>query len=90
MGEADLNKITKICLSDPKDNDFERVGELTERNALAMHDTNTHANPPFNYLTDDSYEAMDFVRNNCVQKVRNVISRWMQDQTSKFFVWKKI
>ena len=30
-----------------KDNDFERVGELTERNALAMHDTNTHANPPF-------------------------------------------
>lgn len=45
-----------------KDNDFERVGELTERNALAMHDTNTHANPPFNYLTDDSYKAMDFVK----------------------------
>lgn len=45
-----------------KNNDFERVGELTERNALAMHDTNTHANPPFNYLTEESYKAMDFVK----------------------------
>ena len=35
---------------------------MTERNALAMHDTNTYANPPFNYLTDDSYKAMDFVK----------------------------
>jgi diphosphomevalonate decarboxylase len=43
-------------------NDFEKVGELTERNALAMHDTNTHANPPFNYLTNETYTAMDFVK----------------------------
>lgn len=52
----------KDMLAYLKANDFERVGELTERNALAMHDTNTHANPPFNYLTDASYEAMDFVK----------------------------
>ena len=45
-----------------KNNYFERVGELTERNALAMHDTNTHANPPFNYLTEESYKAMEFVK----------------------------
>ena len=41
---------------------LKKVGELTERNALAMHDTNTHANPPFNYLTNETYTAMDFVK----------------------------
>ena len=45
-----------------KENDFEKVGELTEKNALAMHATTKTANPPFSYLTDASYEAMDFVR----------------------------
>ncbi|WP_081214643.1 diphosphomevalonate decarboxylase, partial [Streptococcus gallolyticus] len=52
----------KDMLAYLKANDFEKVGELTERNALAMHDTNTHANPPFNYLTDETYAAMDFVK----------------------------
>ena len=45
-----------------KENDFEKVGALTEKNALAMHAMTKTANPPFSYLTDASYEAMDFVR----------------------------
>ena len=45
-----------------KENDFKKVGELTEKNALAMHATTKTANPSFSYLTDASYEAMDFVR----------------------------
>ena len=45
-----------------KENDFKKVGELTEKNALAMHATTKTANPPFSYLTDASYEAMDFIR----------------------------
>ena len=42
--------------------DFAKVGELTEKNALAMHATTKTASPAFSYLTDASYEAMDFVR----------------------------
>ena len=45
-----------------KENDFKKVGELTENNALAMHATTKTATPSFSYLTDASYEAMDFVR----------------------------
>ncbi|WP_455166705.1 diphosphomevalonate decarboxylase [Streptococcus sp.] len=45
-----------------KGNDFEKVGELTERNALLMHSTTKTASPAFSYLTDKSYEAMEFVR----------------------------
>ena len=45
-----------------KENDFQKVGELTEKNALAMHATTKTATPSFSYLTDASYEAMDFVR----------------------------
>ena len=45
-----------------KENDFKKVGELTEKNALAMHATTKTATPSFSYLTDASYEAMDFVR----------------------------
>ena len=44
------------------ENDFKKVGELTEKNALAMHATTKTATPSFSYLTDASYEAMDFVR----------------------------
>ena len=43
-------------------NDFERVGQLTERNALAMHATTRTATPAFSYLTEESHKAMDFVR----------------------------
>ena len=45
-----------------KDNDFEKVGQLTEENALRMHETTETATPPFTYLTEESYAAMDFVR----------------------------
>ena len=44
------------------ENDFEKVGELTERNALFMHETPLKANPPFSYLTEASHEAMARVR----------------------------
>ena len=44
------------------ENNFEKVGELTEKNALAMHETTLYANPPFSYLTDKSREAMEFVK----------------------------
>ena len=41
---------------------FEQVGQLTERNALAMHATTRTATPAFSYLTEESHKAMDFVR----------------------------
>ena len=43
-------------------NDFAKVGRLAEENALRMHSTTRSANPPFSYLTEESYQAMDFVR----------------------------
>lgn len=52
----------KDMLNYLRHNDFEKVGELTERNALLMHSTTRHANPSFSYLTDDSYDAMDYVK----------------------------
>ena len=42
--------------------DFSKVGELTEENALRMHETTKNANPPFTYLTEKSFEAMEYVR----------------------------
>ncbi|HEQ1467451.1 TPA: diphosphomevalonate decarboxylase [Streptococcus pyogenes] len=45
-----------------KTNNFEIVGQLTEANALAMHATTKTANPPFSYLTKESYQAMEAVK----------------------------
>lgn len=45
-----------------KENDFKKVGELTERNALLMHSTTEAASPAFSYLTEQSYATMDFVK----------------------------
>ena len=45
------------------ENDFEKVGILTEENALRMHKTSETANPPFTYFNEKTYEAMDFVKN---------------------------
>ena len=42
--------------------DFLKVGELTEENALRMHETTKNANPPFTYLTEKSFEAMEYVK----------------------------
>ncbi|MGT2907836.1 diphosphomevalonate decarboxylase [Streptococcus dentiloxodontae] len=52
----------KDMLAYLKANDFEKVGELAEKNALAMHQTTKTANPSFSYLTESSYTAMDRVR----------------------------
>lgn len=46
-----------------KEGDFTKVGQLTEENALAMHRTNEYATPSFNYLTPESYKAMELVKN---------------------------
>lgn len=43
-------------------NDFQKVGELTEANALFMHATTRHATPSFSYLTEASYQAMEKVK----------------------------
>lgn len=45
-----------------KTNNFEKVGQLTEANALAMHATTKTANPHFSYLTKESYQAMEAVK----------------------------
>lgn len=43
-------------------NNFEKVGILTEENALRMHGTTLTANPSFSYLNEKSWEAMEFVK----------------------------
>lgn len=45
-----------------KENNFAKVGELAERNALLMHSTTETASPAFSYLTEQSYQAMNFVK----------------------------
>lgn len=44
------------------ENNFTKIGEITESNALAMHSTTKYANPPFTFLTEDSYKAMEIVK----------------------------
>lgn len=43
-------------------NDFEKIGELTEENAIRMHETTLSSTPSFSYLTEKSKEAMNYVR----------------------------
>ena len=42
--------------------DFEKIGKITESNALAMHSTTTTSTPSFSFLTEDSHKAMDIVK----------------------------
>ena len=42
--------------------DFEKIGEITESNALAMHETTTTSSPSFTFLTEESHHAMDIVK----------------------------
>ena len=44
------------------ENNFEKIGELTEENALRMHSTTLTATPSFSYLTEKSRKAMNEVR----------------------------
>ncbi|MGT2772472.1 diphosphomevalonate decarboxylase [Streptococcus marimammalium] len=48
----------KNMLAYLKANNFEKVGQLTEKNALMMHETTSASNPSFTYLSDKTYEAM--------------------------------
>ena len=45
-----------------KNADFEKIGAITEANALAMHATTTTSTPSFTFLTDESYRAMEIVK----------------------------
>ena len=42
-----------------KENNFEKIGILTEENAMRMHNTTLTANPPFSYLTKESEKTMN-------------------------------
>ena len=44
-----------------KKQDIVKVGEIAERSALKMHALNLSANPPFNYWSPESIEAMRMV-----------------------------
>lgn len=45
-----------------KEADFEKIGGITESNALAMHGTTSTSTPSFSFLTEESYMAMDIVK----------------------------
>lgn len=71
-----------------QDNDFAKVGQLTEENALRMHATTEKAYPPFSYLTEDSYQAMDAVRK---LRSRGSVATlpWTQGPMSRCSAWRK-
>ena len=58
QSEIDFENMKKYL----SEGDFSKVGELTEENALRMHETTKNANPAFTYLTQKSFEAMEYVR----------------------------
>ena len=58
QSEIDFENMKKYL----SEGNFSKVGELTEENALRMHETTKNANPPFTYLTEKSFEAMEYVR----------------------------
>ena len=58
QSEIDFENMKKYL----SEGDFSKVGELTEENALRMHETTKNANPSFTYLTQKSFEAMEYVR----------------------------
>ena len=59
QSEIDFVNMNKYLAED----NFEKVGILTEENALRMHKTTETANPLFTYFNEKTYEAMDFVKN---------------------------
>lgn len=56
--EKDLKEIKEGI----KNRDLEKVGVITERNALKMHATMLGANPPIFYWEKESLEAMEMVK----------------------------
>ncbi len=45
-----------------KKSDFKKIGEIAEDNAIYMHSTTKKANPPFSFLTNETYKAIDIVK----------------------------
>ncbi len=45
-----------------KEADLKKIGEITESNALAMHGTTSTSTPSFSFLTEESYMAMDIIK----------------------------
>lgn len=45
-----------------KEADFEKIGKITESNALAMHETTRTATPSFTFFTSESYRATEIVK----------------------------
>lgn len=58
QSEIDFENMKKYL----SEGDFSKVGELTEENALRMHETTKNANPSFTYLTQKSFDAMEYVK----------------------------
>jgi len=58
QSEIDFENMKKYL----SEGNFSKVGGLTEENALRMHETTKNANPPFTYLTEKSFEAMEYIR----------------------------
>ena len=58
QSEIDFENMKKYL----KEGDFSKVGELTEANALRMHETTKNANPSFTYLTEKSFAAIEYVK----------------------------
>ncbi|MBC2102717.1 diphosphomevalonate decarboxylase [Listeria marthii] len=56
--KTDLEEMKQAIL----DEDFIKVGEITERNGMKMHATTLGAEPPFTYFQPQSLEIMDAVR----------------------------
>lgn len=46
-----------------KNDDFTKIGEIAEKNAIAMHNTCNNAMPAFSYLNSESYKMIDLVKN---------------------------
>lgn len=45
-----------------KEKDFTNMGKLMEKNTLLMHETTKYANPPFSYLKNATFEAIELVK----------------------------
>lgn len=58
QSEIDFSNMKKYLL----ENNFEEVGLLAERNALNMHSTTINSNPSFSYLTSETFEAIEYVK----------------------------
>ena len=58
QSEIDFENMKKYL----SEGNFSKVGELTEENALRMHETTKNANPPFTYLTEKSFAAIEYVK----------------------------